>query len=148
MFKSQGPSFQERMAQANAQQELVQKSAELFARMKPMLEAELNNRCSSRQTIVVTSPIQNITERCAKSQSGAMFHQGNEIIPMGTRMVFDGIELETLFFKSEDGTQEYAIHLGENVVVGKQQVVRNQGYIGLLTKTDIFTQVKKSILGE
>jgi hypothetical protein len=148
MFKPQGPSFQERMAQANAQQELMQKSADLFVKMKPLLEAELNNRCASRQTIVVNAPIQNLTERCAKSQTGAMFHQGNEVIPMGTRMVFDGMELETLFFKSEDGSKEYAIHLGENVVVGKQQVVRNSGYIGLLTKTDIFDQVKKSILGE
>lgn len=148
MFKPQGPSFQERMAQANAQQELMQKSADIFTKMKPMLEQELMNRCTSRQSIVVTAPIQNLTERCAKSQTGAMFQSGSEVIQPGTKLVFDGKELETLFFKSEDGTQEYAIHLGENIVVGKQQIVKNQGYMGLLTKTDIFTQVKKSILGE
>lgn len=141
--RGQYGSYASLAQKAQAQADSIIKSAELFQKVKPMLNQVLTARIQSRMPIRVLQPIQFITERISKgeSQSTSII---TDTIPSGLDLVFDGMELGQMFFKGFRGDKEvgeYAIHTGENVVTGNQQVSRNTGLLGLLTKTDVMTEV-------
>jgi hypothetical protein len=115
----------------------------ILENMKPLLVKSLHNRIQSREPIKVLQPIQNIAVTMSKGESSRPV-MGGQVIPAGIELVYDGFELGQLFFKSYRNGQEgpeYSIYTGENLVVGDQQVTRNAGLMGLLVKTDIFTQM-------
>lgn len=141
--RGQYGSYAQQAQQAAAQGDAIVKSMELFNRVKPLLNQILNARIQSRMPIRVMQPITNWTERISKGE-GQSASVTQEVIPSGIELVFDGMELGTLFFKAfraEKEVGEYSIHTGENVVIGNQQVSRNHGLLGLMTKTDIMLEV-------
>lgn len=139
-----GPTLAERMQKNEATRNQVGQNVQMFEQVKPLLMKCLEQRIQSRTPIKVLQPIEIVVERIAKSSTNASVNIAGDIIPSGLELVFDGMELGQLFFKSYRNGQEkaeYSIHLGENIVIGPQQVARNKGLMGLLTKTDITTEV-------
>ena len=132
----------------NNQSNDLQKSEQLFRSMKPYLEAELRDRLVNGIEITVSRPIRTFTERISKSNSPTpSWSTGQEVIPTGATLFYKGCELDQMFFEDTRTGKEYAVHSGENVVLGEMQVAKNTGYVGLLTQTDIFEEVKNKILG-
>lgn len=128
-----------------ARQEQMEKSQQVFHMMKPYLEQELQNRLMSKSIIKVARPIRLIVERISKSATGGHCGFGQDIIPAGSELTYEGQELSQLYFSDQNG-KEYAVHTGMQLDVGQPMAVNNSGYIGLLTSTDIFTSVKEQIL--
>ena len=136
----------DRIKMMNARQEQMEKSQQVFAKMKPLLEQELSNRLLSKSAITVAQPIRIIVEMAHKSTTGGQFSFGNAVIPAGSTLFYEGCELDQMYFTDQNG-KEYAVHSGVNVTLEKGRIVTNTGYVGLLTNTDIFTTVKNQILG-
>lgn len=139
-----GPVMGEQIRKSQVQQEQFAQNAQMFEQIKPLLVKCLEDRLHSKTPIRVLQPIEIVVERISKSSESANTSIAGAMIPSGLELVFDGMELGKLFFKSYRNGQEreeYGIHTGENIVVGTNQVVRNKGLMGLLTKTDIATEV-------
>ena len=132
----------------NNQNDQLQKSEQLFRSMKPHLEAELRDRLVNGIEIKVGRPIRTFTETISKSESpNPNWKTTQQVIPANATLLYKGCELDQMFFEDTRTGEEYSVHSGENVILGEMQVVKNSGYIGLLTQTDIFEEVKNRILG-
>lgn len=130
----------------------MQKAEQLFRQMQPHLEAELKDRLVNGFEIEVTSPIRTFTEKVQKSSEKSnnispRFSLGQETIPTGAKLLYKGCELNQMYFEDTNTGKEYGIFACDTVALGEMQAARNTGYIGLLTSTDIFQEVKNRILG-
>lgn len=137
----------EGIAKALSAHEKLEKASNLYNQMRPYLLEALKVRCASMAPIKVKTAIRTFVDRVQKSETKATFHTGVEIIPSGDTLTYAGHEMGQMFFKSEKTDQEFGIHVGDLVNMGDGNVVRNTGFIGLLTNTDIFDEVKSNLIG-
>lgn len=135
------------LSKAQSAHQQLQKAADLYQRMKPYLVEALKVRCSNMAPIKVKTPIRTFVDKIHKSEHGANFSTSSEIISSGDTLTYTGHEMGQMFFKSEKTNREFGIHVGELVNIGGGEVIKNTGFIGLLTNTDIFDEVKSNLIG-
>lgn len=142
LVPGQYASYSELLAKAHKREMEVEKANRIYKAISPRLKAKLLDRMINRQPIEVRQPFEVVVEKLSKSEAGAEFVHGTDVVPKGAQLTFDHIQQTThqWIFKSEAGA-EYEIYDKPQIMVDNGSVVQNAGYFGLMTHTDIYEEV-------
>lgn len=142
-------SFKQIMHQRQTQAAEAQRNAEVFQKMQPLLRKSLFDHLIHRKPIVVKAPIDYHYEQFIKGgMHGVGVAKGQ--IPAGTVLTFVQLEksLGQWIFTDQKGT-EYPLYSGEQIVLpgpqNTQHQVPNPAFWGLLTRTDIYTNLMEAL---
>lgn len=136
-------SYAEFIAKAKAVADDQKNAEDNLNKLLPALIKNLNMHIQRGLTIEVAAPFAYMTEVVVKGSTKANFVSGQEVCYAGSKLVIKGFEktLNQMIFEDQTG-KEVPIYIGTHTVGADGIPVRNEGYIGLLTRTNIYSEVK------
>ena len=142
-------SFKELLQKSQARQSEQEKAERIFKALRPRLNEKLLDYMINRKPIKVIEPITVLVDSLSKSERGGKYNVGYEQIPTNTELTFVNTQktLGQWIFKSSDG-REYEIYDNPVVMISPSETIKNPGLLGLLTKTNIYSEVIKDLTKE
>ncbi len=142
-------SYKELMQKNHAEDAERKRQQEVFKKIEPFLRKSLLDRMANRKPIIVKAPLEYYFEEFIKGGlHGVKVSKGT--IPTGTELTFHQWDksMGQWIFKSQDGT-EYEIYDQEVLTLpgpnNTQHQTPNLGFWGLLTRTDIYTNLMEAL---
>jgi hypothetical protein len=145
-------SRKEQLQKSYAQVEELQKKAETFKKMEPLLKQSLLDHMVNRKPIRVIQPLAYFTEELIKSENSTTslgtFSVVKKVVNPGTELVFvkSDENLGQWLFKASTG-EEVEIYSTPTISLSPDHVVQNPGFWGLLTNTHLYRDML-NLLGD